>query len=313
MLNNSQYQMYTSVSQRKTDVISISEYHSNHICTTMPPTPLGDDYYYCHYLYYKPPTTDNMDFCNFYLGLERNPPQNVISKYQSNSCIIYFILDGKGTFNGSEFSARSFFYIKPYQQFYITGDWYAAWIVIDNKCATKLHEILKTKTVNQMSTFYDIEGVEKLFSFYIYDFLHLYNSPRLFSSLLWQSISFLDSDMPVVSTNIPPLESQIQNQILRTVAYINDNLSTVTVSQLAHIASYEVKYFSYLFNKVMGMSPKQYILSRKMDTAVYYLCHTDYSIEKIMDILGYSHRNSFASIFKKIHGVSPQKYRESHR
>ena len=53
MLNNSQYQMYTSVSQRKTDVISISEYHSNHICTTMPPTPLGDDYYYCHYLYYK--------------------------------------------------------------------------------------------------------------------------------------------------------------------------------------------------------------------------------------------------------------------
>ena len=41
--------------------------------------------------------------------------------------------------------------------------------------------------------------------------------------------------------------------------------------------------------------------------------YTDYSIEKIMDILGYSHRNSFASIFKKIHGVSPQKYRESHR
>ena len=312
MFNNSQYQMYTSVFQKKTDIISIPDYGTNHICTSTPPAPLGDDYYFCHYLYYKSPSTDNMDFSNFYLGLERNPPQKIINKYQSNSCVIYFILDGEGTFNGTKFGARSFFYVKPYQQFYITGDWYAAWMVIDNKCATKLHELLKVRTIDQMSTFYDIQGIEKLFSFYLYSFSHLYNSPRLFSSLVWQSISFLDSDMPIVSSNDSSLDSQIKNKILRAVAYINDNISTVTVSKLAYITSYEVKYFSYLFNKVMGTSPKQYILSRKMDSAIYYLCHTDYSIEKIMDILGYSHRNSFTSIFKKTYGVSPQNYRESH-
>lgn len=313
MFINSKYQFYISCALKNNDDFSLSEYQSTYCNSSSPPPPLKDDYYYCHYMCYANPNEDNIDFRHFYLGMERNPRQNILNKYQPNSCVIYFILGGEGTFNGVRFSAGSFFYIKPYQKFHITGDWYAAWMVIDNNCAAKLLETLKSKTINQMATFYDIEGVEKFCSFHLYEFLHLHNSPRFFTSLLWQSLSFLDTDMPITHKYEVPLEAQIQNQILRSATYINDNLSTVTVSELAHITSYEVKYFSFLFDKVMGMPPKQYIISKKMDAAVFYLCNSNYSIEKITNILGYSHRNSFTSVFKKTYGVSPQKYRENHR
>ena len=308
---NYPYQSYVSCSIKKSCDFSLSEYNGFHLNTPTPPEPLGEDYYFCHYMDYRNATEDSMDFCHFYFGMERNPPQNILNKHQSNSCVIYFILGGDGTFNGMSFGAGSFFYIKPYQKFKITGDWYASWLVVDNNCAVRLLSLLESRTTNQMATFYDIEGVEKFSSFHLYGFLHLHNSPRFFTSLVWQFVSFLDSDMPISHKNEASPEAQSQNLIFQALTYIDNNLSTVTVLELAKLSSYEVKYFSFLFNKVMGIPPKQYIISKKMSAAEHYLSNTNYSIEKIMNILGYSHRNSFTSIFKKIYGVSPQKYREN--
>ncbi len=98
----------------------------------------------------------------------------------------------------------------------------------------------------------------------------------------------------------------------RAKAYLWTNLyRNVTVSELAAYLDIDRSYLTALFQKHLGVSPKQYILNLKMTHACRYLKDTDYNITQIAASFGYDDLCTFSHAFKRITGSSPMEYRKA--
>jgi len=59
----------------------------------------------------------------------------------------------------------------------------------------------------------------------------------------------------------------------------------------------------------MGLSPKEYILTNKMNLAKQLLYQTDLSIKEISVEIGYDDQLYFSRIFRKRTGYTPSEYK----
>lgn len=93
------------------------------------------------------------------------------------------------------------------------------------------------------------------------------------------------------------------------IDYIYLNYQTVNMEAVASHFNYHPKYLSALISKQTGQTFRELILNIKLQNAVNYLLYTDYSVEQIVDLIGYKDKSSFYSLFKKRLGMSPAGYR----
>ena len=94
--------------------------------------------------------------------------------------------------------------------------------------------------------------------------------------------------------------------------YINHHITdTVSIEELAGIASLSEKYFITFFKDTMGTTPIQYITSLKMKKALEYLHEQDYSIKETAALVGYPDIYAFSKAFKKVYGAAPSKFAPS--
>lgn len=94
--------------------------------------------------------------------------------------------------------------------------------------------------------------------------------------------------------------------------FIETNIHTpVTVDMLTELLGISQPYLHRIFIRYMSMSPKQYILRRKLDIARKLLLTTDMSITEVANSVGYSDALAFSRIFSKKEKQSPKEYRAS--
>ena len=74
-----------------------------------------------------------------------------------------------------------------------------------------------------------------------------------------------------------------------------------------------VSYLSHMFKKEVGLSPKQYIMLRRIGEAQSMLSEGDIPIGQIEEQLGFTSSCHLASTFKKYVGLSPREYRQHFR
>lgn len=77
---------------------------------------------------------------------------------------------------------------------------------------------------------------------------------------------------------------------------------------------YSKRHLQRLFLKDYGVSPLQFLLNQKLNTAVKYLNQTirnDYSIREIAERCGFSDQYYFSRSFKKQFGMSPKQYQKT--
>lgn len=106
-------------------------------------------------------------------------------------------------------------------------------------------------------------------------------------------------------------ENVISIHIRKCIDYIYEHLDgDVSVKNIADVIGLNPSYLSKLFIKETGISVKDFITRAKISTAENMLRYSDFSYLDISLALGFSSQSAFISVFKKINGMTPKKYRE---
>ena len=85
----------------------------------------------------------------------------------------------------------------------------------------------------------------------------------------------------------------------------------LTLEQLAEEAHMSKYYLSHAFKREYGVSPINYMISRRIDESKYLLAETDLSMSQIAHALGFSSLSYFSQVFRKSQQISPMEFRQS--
>ncbi|MBE6354654.1 helix-turn-helix domain-containing protein [Treponema sp.] len=97
------------------------------------------------------------------------------------------------------------------------------------------------------------------------------------------------------------------------IDYIYDNLhSKISLDELSEVSSLSTSYLSKLFHSEVGITIAQYITNKKIEAAKNLLIYTDNTPVDISNYLSFSSESHFISVFKKITGLTPKKFRTIH-
>jgi AraC-like DNA-binding protein len=102
----------------------------------------------------------------------------------------------------------------------------------------------------------------------------------------------------------------IPSVLSRSISYIYENLNNpnLTNSHLAKREKISEIYFRKLFKEHYGTTPKQYIISVRIEEAKRLLDEGISSVSAISDACGFSSVYHFSRAFKQATGVSPSEY-----
>ncbi|MDR2939797.1 MAG: AraC family transcriptional regulator [Clostridiales bacterium] len=89
--------------------------------------------------------------------------------------------------------------------------------------------------------------------------------------------------------------------------HFKENISLEMLAELAHLNKY---YFGHSFSQQYGVSPINYLISKRIEESKYLLANTDNSLSFISHILGFSSPSYFSQSFRKLAGMSPIEYRK---
>jgi len=84
---------------------------------------------------------------------------------------------------------------------------------------------------------------------------------------------------------------------------------SLTVEHLAKICGISDVYFRKIFLHRFGISPKEYIIDKRMEYARQLLATGDFSVTEVAENCGYSEPCHFSREFKRKFGISPKHYR----
>ncbi len=108
-------------------------------------------------------------------------------------------------------------------------------------------------------------------------------------------------------------EQSITDKSTQIQKYIDDNLTDSTLSnkKIADALNISESYLNKFFIKHYGISPKKYIIKKRIELAIIYLGENRYNIGQICEKCGYSNQYSFSRAFKNIRGISPLEFKKT--
>ncbi|MDU5109335.1 MAG: AraC family transcriptional regulator [Clostridium sp.] len=92
-------------------------------------------------------------------------------------------------------------------------------------------------------------------------------------------------------------------------AHYSQNITLDFLSDLSYMNKF---HLVHTFTKEIGVSPINYVITRRIQEAKNLLATTNYSIRDIASIVGFSNSSYFSQMFRKVSGVSPKGYRVEH-
>ena len=92
--------------------------------------------------------------------------------------------------------------------------------------------------------------------------------------------------------------------------HFKEPLTLELLAEESHMNKY---YLSHAFKRAYGVSPINYMISRRIEESKYLLAETDLSLSHIAQLLGFSSLSYFSQVFRRTQAVSPREYRLSAR
>lgn len=110
------------------------------------------------------------------------------------------------------------------------------------------------------------------------------------------------------------LNSSTKVEILKRLTlakeYIISNYNKdIDLEDIARHACLSVNHLLRTFKQAYGQSPHQFLIKTRIDRSKYLLKNTNYTINEIVEIIGFECPSSFIRLFKGINKITPGKYR----
>ena len=100
-------------------------------------------------------------------------------------------------------------------------------------------------------------------------------------------------------------------KVKEIVSYINTHLEKkLDIEELTKLTKWKKDHFTRLFSRYLGLTPYQYVLSRKIEKAKTLLSDTLIPINEIAFELGFDSHSNFYHIFKKLADDTPENFRK---
>ena len=108
-------------------------------------------------------------------------------------------------------------------------------------------------------------------------------------------------------------DSSVTNRQCAMVRRYIDNhyKEQLTLDLLAKEAKVNKYYLVHAYKQAYGISPINYMISRRIQAGKRLLLETDLSLSQISGILGFSSASYFSQSFRKAEGISPVEYRKA--
>lgn len=212
--------------------------------------------------------------------------------------LLHFVVSGTGVFkiNGHEYTIKKdeIFVIPPFVETYYEADqntpWEYIWLGFEcDSLPTDLKDVL-----------------------YLPEARSLFNKLKKAEALTLGKTEFLYSVIFELFSILLERQNKPINYVENAVNIINSEyMNGLTVSELAAKLNLERSYFTALFTKKLGVSPKEYLTGVRMKQAALLLTKYDYNISVTALSVGYSDIYNFSKMFKKHYSMSPKEYVKS--
>lgn len=210
--------------------------------------------------------------------------------------LIHYVVSGSGMFRigDKEYAVHrdDFFVIPPYVETYYQADeahpWSYIWIgfYASDTLPAPLPEVAHCPEAR--SIFTAMKDCEK----------HEASRSAFLTAKLWDFFTLL------LHTNEQPtgyLEAAL-------TCIHSEYMNGITVDEIARRLNLERTYFSTLFKRQFGISPKQYLLAYRMQVAAKLMCEAQSSVTVAAYSVGYSDIFNFSKMFKRHFGMTPSEY-----
>lgn len=123
-------------------------------------------------------------------------------------------------------------------------------------------------------------------------------------------LQFLFSGFITGMSNIN-LAPNMKYNLHQILVFIQNNLhKEIKIEELANIACLSNDHFTRVFKSVMGISPMEYVIRKRIEKSQYLLQSTDFSISRITEQTSFKSTSYFTRMFKKYVFVTPAAYRK---
>lgn len=131
---------------------------------------------------------------------------------------------------------------------------------------------------------------------------------RGFEAIVYQ-IRKASDDQLETPQHSSPME-EYYNQIR---LYIKDHYRTATLEDAARELNISQQYIARILRKISGKSFHQLVERERMSRVKDYLTETNYNLEIISELTGYSSGSYLSKLFHKVEGCTVSEYRENRR
>lgn len=86
----------------------------------------------------------------------------------------------------------------------------------------------------------------------------------------------------------------------------------IRIQDLAGEVGLSPQHFRELFKRYVGVSPKKYLMTLRLQRGKCMLLHSEYSVTDVASRLGFGSIQQFSRVFRKLTGLSPVEWRRAH-
>ncbi len=132
-------------------------------------------------------------------------------------------------------------------------------------------------------------------------------------SLIFRLFSLLYHEGHLIPHKKNPIQTRQTQSVIKLIDWIDDNFTeTITLQKLSEISGLSEKYICRIFKEYTAKSPINYINELRIDFACHEMTINGKNITQAALDSGFNDLSYFSKLFKRLKGITPNKYRRIH-